>query len=112
MTKPLPCPFCGHVGLSHNEGSTFRWLMTECNGCGAQCGEERINTLSMERSAAMEQAKEAAIATWNTRAAQRPWVGLTDEDVNRESAPITSQMKLAFHAGMYVAQQILKERNT
>jgi hypothetical protein len=43
---------------------------------------------------------------------QRPWQGLTDEDVNRESAPITSQMKLAFHAGMYVAQKILKERNT
>jgi hypothetical protein len=43
---------------------------------------------------------------------KRPWAGLTDEDVNRESAPITSQMKLAFHAGMYVAQQILKERNT
>jgi hypothetical protein len=42
----------------------------------------------------------------------KPWVGLTDEDVNRESAPITSQMKLAFHAGMYVAQKILKERNT
>ena len=43
---------------------------------------------------------------------KREWVGLTDEDVNRESAPITSQMKLAFHAGMYVAQQVLKERNT
>jgi hypothetical protein len=43
---------------------------------------------------------------------QRPWVGLTDEDVNRESAPIAQQMKLAFHAGMYVAQKILKERNT
>lgn len=51
-----------------------------------------------------------AWAGW--QAAQRPWVGLTDEDVNRESAPITSQMKLAFHAGMYVAQKILKERNT
>jgi hypothetical protein len=44
-------------------------------------------------------------------AAQRKWVGLTDEDVNRESAMIASQMKLAFHAGMYVAQNILKERN-
>jgi hypothetical protein len=42
---------------------------------------------------------------------KRPWVGLTDEDVNKESAMIASQMKLAFHAGMYVAQQILKERN-
>jgi hypothetical protein len=45
-------------------------------------------------------------------AAQRPWQGLTDEDVNKESATINPQMKLAFHAGMYVAQQILKERNT
>ena len=69
MTEPLPCPFCGHVGLSHYEGSTFRWLTTECNGCGAQCEEERINTMTMERSAAIEQAKEAAIKTWNTRAA-------------------------------------------
>jgi hypothetical protein len=42
---------------------------------------------------------------------QRKWQGLTDEDVNRESAMIASKMKLAFHAGMYVAQQILKERN-
>ena len=67
MTERLPCPFCGHVGLSHYEGLTFRWLTTECNGCGAQCGEERINTMTMERSAAIEQAKEAAIKTWNTR---------------------------------------------
>tara|TARA_R110000868_G_scaffold338308_2_gene599047 strand:+ start:692 stop:997 length:306 start_codon:yes stop_codon:yes gene_type:complete len=43
---------------------------------------------------------------------QRQWVGLTNEDVNRESAPIAQQMKLAFHAGMYVAQQILKEKNS
>jgi hypothetical protein len=43
---------------------------------------------------------------------KREWQGLTDEDVNRESAMIASQMKLAFHAGMYVAQQVLKERNT
>lgn len=72
MAEPLPCPFCGHVGLSHREGSTFRWLSTECNGCGAQCGEERINTMTMERSAAVEQAKEAAIKTWNTRVALLP----------------------------------------
>jgi len=45
-------------------------------------------------------------------APKREWLGLTDEDVNKESAMISSQMKLAFHAGMYVAQQILKERNT
>ena len=43
---------------------------------------------------------------------KRPWVGLTDEDVNRESAPIAQQMKLAYHAGMYVAQKILKGKNS
>ena len=45
-------------------------------------------------------------------AAQRPWQGLTDEDVSRASAMIAPKMKLAFHGGMYVAQNILKERNT
>jgi hypothetical protein len=67
MTERLPCPFCGHVGVTHNEGLTFRWLTTECNGCGAQCAEERINTMTMERSAAIEQAKVEALKTWNTR---------------------------------------------
>jgi len=49
---------------------------------------------------------------WEAAQQPRPWVGLTDDDVNKESAMIASQMKLAFHAGMYVAQQILKEHNT
>ena len=79
MAEPLPCPFCGHVGVTHNEGSTFRWLTTECNGCGAQCGEERIDTLSADQGAAIEQAAEAAIKTWNTRAAERK--PLTDEQL-------------------------------
>jgi hypothetical protein len=43
---------------------------------------------------------------------KREWQGLTDEDVNKESTMIALKMKLAFHAGMYVAQNILKERNT
>jgi hypothetical protein len=58
---------------------------------------------------------EGSAAYWawaGWQAAQRPWQGLTDEDVNKESTMIASKMKLAFHAGMYVAQQVLKERNT
>lgn len=57
---------------------------------------------------------EGSAAYWawaGWKSAQRQWVGLTDEDVNRESAMIAQKMKLAFHAGMYVAQKILKERN-
>ena len=49
---------------------------------------------------------------WEAAQQPRKWVGLTDEEVNRESAPIAQQMKLAFHAGMYVAQKILKEKNS
>ncbi len=57
---------------------------------------------------------EGSAAYWawaGWQAAQRPWQGLTDEDVNRESAMIASKMKLAFHAGMYVAQNILRKKN-
>jgi hypothetical protein len=43
---------------------------------------------------------------------QRPWVGLTDEDVNSASVAIDARLKLAFHTGMYVAQKILMEKNT
>lgn len=30
-----PCPFCGETGLDFDEGSTFRWLLPSCKGCGA-----------------------------------------------------------------------------
>ena len=133
MTEPLPCPFCGHVGLSHYEGLTFRWLTTECNGCGAQCGEERINTMTMERSAAIEQAKVEAIKAWNTRAAleqqqaefdcprcghvcsQRPWVGLTDEEMSDTVADIDVDFGDLLWKVVCLTKIIeskLKERNT
>lgn len=41
----------------------------------------------------------------------REWVGLTDEEVDLTSAKFFPQDLLAFHSGMYVAQNILKERN-
>lgn len=70
-TEPLPCPFCGHVGLDFRDGTTFRWLTAECGKCGATCGEVRIQTLGKgtpeEWRAAAEQ---SAIDAWNTRAAQ------------------------------------------
>lgn len=42
----------------------------------------------------------------------REWVGLTDEEVDLTSAKFFPQDLLVFHSGMYVAQNILKERNT
>jgi hypothetical protein len=57
---------------------------------------------------------EGSAAYWawaGWQAAQRKWQGLTDEEVAIASAEFDTKLKLAFHAGMYVAQNILKERN-
>jgi hypothetical protein len=44
-------------------------------------------------------------------AAQRKWQGLTDEEVAIASAEFDTKLKLAFHAGMYKAQIILRKKN-
>lgn len=66
MTKqlieaPEPCPFCGHVGLHFQDGSTHRWGLASCAGCGATCGEVRRNYPPDDAWHA------AAIAEWNKR---------------------------------------------
>lgn len=75
--QPLPCPFCGHIGLDFADGETYRWGVASCGGCGASCGDVR-----REYPDKGEWHTEA-IAEWNKRlpAAQRTWVGLTDEDL-------------------------------
>lgn len=60
--EPLPCPFCGNSGLDFDEGSTHRWGIASCSGCGASCGEIR-----REYPDKGEWHKEA-IAEWNRRA--------------------------------------------
>jgi hypothetical protein len=45
-------------------------------------------------------------------AAQRQWVELTDDEVKHRATFMDKQFHLAFYAGMYQAQQILKEKNT
>lgn len=71
MNTPLPCPFCGYVGLQFREGSTFRWLYSECGECGATCGETRVQTMGNgTRDEWLAQAEKDAIEVWNKRAAQ------------------------------------------
>lgn len=66
---PLPCPFCGHIGLDFKEGTTFRWLSYSCGGCGAG-NETRIQTLGEGTPEQWRaQAKSDAVAEWNRRAA-------------------------------------------
>lgn len=69
LLNPLPCPFCGHVGLEFKEGSTFRWIIAECGGCGASRGETRIQTFGEgTRDEWMADVQADAIQEWNTRA--------------------------------------------
>ena len=66
---PAPCPFCGEASVTVREGSTFRWLVAECNNCGAQCGEVRKQTLGDGTPDEWQKAGEAAaIIAWNSRA--------------------------------------------
>jgi len=67
--KTKPCPFCGRSGVVIGEGSTFRWRVAECAGCGARCGEVRIQTSGDGDRAAWEEAGEVlALVEWNKRA--------------------------------------------
>lgn len=68
MSEPLPCPFCGHIGVSIMEGSTFRWRYATCNECGAQAPEIRIQTLGAGSKDEWEkQAVADAMVEWNRR---------------------------------------------
>lgn len=93
----LPCPFCGHVGLDFKEGSTFRWIVAECSGCGASRGETRIQTLGEgTKEEWMDDAKEDAIRDWNRRAAlSQPSTAWTHE-INQE---LERQYLKGFQAG-------------
>jgi hypothetical protein len=95
------CNGCGHAYEQVHPTSC------DCMGAG---GFDRVEYFTAPPPAA--QPEQVDCPRCGHVCSQRPWVGLTDEDVNRESSMIASQMKLAFHAGMYVAQQVLKERNT
>ena len=105
--QPLPCPFCGHIGLDFADGETYRWGVASCGGCGASCGDVR-----REYPDKGEWHTEA-IAEWNKRspAAQRTWVGLSDEEIaqgNKESW-VTEQ---AWQSAVWWAEAKLKEKNT
>lgn len=72
--KPLACPFCGHVGLGFGDGSTFRWGIASCAGCGASAGDTRRE---YPDTGAWHQ---SAIEQWNTRSpAPSPWVSMAEQ---------------------------------
>lgn len=68
VSEPLPCPFCGCTEIKVHEGTTFRWRIVQCDDCGAQSGEVRVQTLGDGTQTQWEaDAREKAIAAWNER---------------------------------------------
>ncbi len=64
----MPCPFCGEKSITIHEGSTFRWMVAECNGCGATCGEVRVQTAGQGLPAHWKmKAEQDAVDEWNKR---------------------------------------------
>jgi hypothetical protein len=75
---PLPCPFCGHVGLDFKEGTTFRWLAYSCAGCGTG-NETRVQTLGEgTMDGWRERGERDAVEQWNTRARQHQGAIMAD----------------------------------
>lgn len=73
MSKLLgakPCPFCGEENITIREGSTFRWVVAECNNCGARCEEVRMHASGEGTSAEWKiKAEQCALVKWNKRVA-------------------------------------------
>ena len=129
--QPLPCPFCGHVGLDFSDGETYRWGVASCGGCGASCGDVR-----REYPDQGEWHNEA-IAEWNRRSPtapdlqaeldatnrqveilsdalaesrrQRQWVGIEEKDMPTDPDPMYDHKY--FIAGMVYADNVLMEKN-
>ena len=69
LLEAKPCPFCGEKSITIREGSTFRWMLAECLGCGATCGEVRIQTMGPGLPADWKaKAEQDVVAAWNKRA--------------------------------------------
>jgi hypothetical protein len=76
--QPLPCPFCGHIGLDFSDGETYRWGVASCGGCGASCGDVR-----REYPDQGEWHNEA-IAEWNRRSPAAPNLQAELDATNRQ----------------------------
>jgi Lar family restriction alleviation protein len=64
MATIKPCPFCGGTEVTIHDGSTFRWITTKCEECGATGPEIRK---SLGDGTPLSKQREAAIQEWNKR---------------------------------------------
>ena len=78
MTALVPCPLCGaNEGYTLSQGSTHRWWLPVCLGCGEQIGECRSDP-TLPHNALVPDRWGLADAAWN--AAGKHAQGLRDEN--------------------------------
>ena len=78
MTDLVPCPLCGaNEGYRLSQGSTHRWWLPVCLGCGEQIGECRSDP-DLPHTALVPDRWGLADAAWN--AAGKHAQGLRDEN--------------------------------
>ena len=69
MSNIKPCPFCGSTNVQIIDGSTFRWRLAQCQSCGSQAGDVRIQTAGEGTPLDWEaRAVRLALDEWNKRA--------------------------------------------
>ena len=72
MSDIKPCPFCGGHSVAVVEGDTFRWRLAQCQDCGAQAPDVRIQTMGEGTREQWEAAAHrAALDAWNMRKENR-----------------------------------------
>lgn len=68
-----PCPFCGATEVEVVQGDTFRWRLAQCQQCGAQGPEVRIQTMGTGTLEEWERsAVQRALEDWNQRKGPPP----------------------------------------
>ena len=60
----LPCPFCGHIGVTVVQTDTYKWRAAQCDECGAQAAEVRWSHIHDDPDAVTA---SRALEAWNTR---------------------------------------------
>lgn len=73
MAHIEPCPFCGHVGLDFSDGSTYRWGLVSCGGCGTSMEVRRSYPDDFKWH-------KEGVELWNTRTPTRELVAMKIED--------------------------------
>jgi Lar family restriction alleviation protein len=90
LLEAKPCPFCGEKSIAIHEGSTFRWMVAECNGCGATCGEVRMQTMGPGLPAHWKtKAEQDAVEEWNKRASNARHEPHTGNEATNDREPRT-----------------------